>query len=121
MHLGDHHGHQSNQYQHYHLMEAREAALPVDGALLCSFSAVNVGVGSGLAYRVLAAKNCLALDMPKALGPCMRWVMVCLSRHLRNDAVVALAKYSVSGRSDLERYIDYGKAKLYGSSAAILS
>ena len=121
MHLGDHHGRQSNQYQGYHLVEAQEAALPVDGALLCSFSGVNVEVGSALVYRVSAVKNCLALDKTEGLGTCMRWVMVCLSRRLRNGAVVASARDSVLGRSDLEHYIDYGRAKLFGSSVAILS
>ena len=121
MHLGDHHGQQNNRYQHDHLVEVQEAALPVDVALLYSFSAVNVVVVSALAYRVSTVKNCLALDRTKSFEPCTRWVMVCPSRRLRNDAVVALARDSVLGRSVLEHYIDYGRAKLYGSSVAILS
>lgn len=91
-----------------------------DGVLSYSPFAVNVVVGSGLAYQVWEAGSCLALNGRKTVVSYKRWVKVGLNRRSKNDAEATLARDFELRRSDLARCIDPERVKFYGSSVATL-
>lgn len=90
MHPGVHHGLQNNQC-HLHLpVEVQEAALPADGALLCSFFGVNVVVVSAPACLVLVVRNYRGVNARSPNVFYMMKVKAGLSPRWKSDVAVVL-------------------------------